>query len=328
LRQVSRRGEALWPGPRRETEFDVLGLGEISLDEICLIDDLASVGRLDKAPVHEFERRAGGTIATSVLGCARLGLRCGLMGARGKDEAGILALEPLAAAGVDLSGVREFGQVATRTAVILVDRHTAARTVLFHRDPRLSLSMNAAEAGALRREEILRTRALLLDTSDPEAAVWAAGIAREAGIPVVLDADRPWPNPEALLSRVDFPVVPEHMAEEFSGTGKLEDGLRALLRNGAKLAVATRGARGALALSRDTEWTESPGFDIEPVDTTGAGDAFRAAFSAALLDGLDTARVLEFANAAGALNCLALGAQSGLPTPPELDSLMRVRSRR
>jgi sulfofructose kinase len=323
---MSTRREALWPGLRRETELDVVGLGEISLDEICLVDDLPGIGLRDKAPLHGLERRAGGTIATSILACARLGLRSGLMGSTGKDEAGALAREPLAAGGVDLSGVRQLARVATRTAVILVDRRSGSRTVLFHRDPRLSLG--AGKGARLRRDEILRARALLLDTSDPEAAFWAAGVAREAGIPVLLDADRPWPKPQALLSRVDFPVVPEHMAEEFSGTGKIEDGLQALLQYGARLAVATRGERGALALSCDTEWIESPGFAIEPVDTTGAGDAFRAAFAAGLLEGLGTSHVLELANAAGALNCLALGAQTGLPTRPELRALMRRQPRR
>ena len=323
---MSAAGEALWPGPHRRTELDVVGLGEISLDEICLVDDLAGVGLLDKAPLREFERRAGGTIATSVLACARLGLRGSLLGATGKDEAGALARDPLAAAGVDLSGVRELARVATRTAVILVDRHKGARCVLFHRDPLLSLS--AGGGAKLQPEEIVHARALLLDTSDPEAALWAAGVAREAGIPVLLDADQPWPNPQALLSLVDFPVVPQHMAEEIGGTGNVRDGLRALLQSGAKLAVATRGEQGALALSRDTEWLESPGFAIEPVDTTGAGDAFRAGFTAGLLEGLNASQVLELANAAGALNCLALGAQAGLPTRPELDVLIRSQPRR
>lgn len=301
------------------SELDVVGLGEISLDQVCVLDRVSSLRASDKLPLQSLERRPGGAVATAVLGCAHLGLRSGLIGATGKDEAGRLSLAPLSAAGVDLSGVREVADAATREAVILVDRPTGDRSVLFHRDRRLSL-----EAGSLGREEVLRARALLLDTSDPEAAIWAAGIARSAGIPVLLDADSAWPEPETLLSRVDFPVVSQRLAEEFGGTGKVRDGLRALSAQGATLAVATLGERGTLALS-GTEWIESAGFAIEPVDTTGAGDAFRAGFIWGVLAGKSAVEVLEVANAAGALNCRALGAQAGLPAAAEVEALVRQR---
>lgn len=313
---------ALWSVVREthgEPELDVVGLGEISLDRVCVVDDLSAVGSVDKAPLHSLERHPGGTIATALLGCAQLGLRSGLIGATGDDEAGELARSSLAAAGVDLSGTREIEGAATREAIILVDRRSGDRSVLFRRDPALALPLGR---GGLDRNEILRARALLLDTSDPEASLWAAGVARSAGIPVVLDADRAWPQAEALLSLVDFPVVSERLAEEFAGTGSVREGLRAISSHGATLAVATRGERGSLALS-DTGWIESEGFAIEPVDTTGAGDAFRAAFVWGVLAGMSAERVLEVANAAGALSCLALGAQAGLPMSADVAELVR-----
>jgi hypothetical protein len=143
---------------------------------------------------------------------------------------------------------------------------------------------------------------------------------------VLLDADRPWPNSAALLSLVDFPVVSERLAEELGETGRVRDGLRVLRSRGARLAVATLGERGALALS-DEGWIESAGFSVAAVDTTGAGDAFRAGFVWALLAGKSAAQVMEVANAAGALNCLAPGAQSGLPSADDVRTLLRDQPR-
>jgi len=68
-----------------------------------------------------------------------------------------------------------------------------------------------------------------------------------------------------------------------------------------------------------------PAFSVEVRDTTGAGDAFRAGFIWALLEGLPVAAVLEAASAVAALNCTALGAQGGLPMRQELEAFLQSR---
>ena len=65
-----------------------------------------------------------------------------------------------------------------------------------------------------------------------------------------------------------------------------------------------------------------PGFRITPADTTGAGDAFAAAFLHAHYGGGDIAAALTFANAAAALSTLKVGAQSGLPGEAEVQALL------
>jgi sugar/nucleoside kinase (ribokinase family) len=76
--------------------------------------------------------------------------------------------------------------------------------------------------------------------------------------------------------------------------------------------VLTRGERGAVALSGDRV-LEVPALEIQAVDTTGAGDVFRGAFAAALLEGLGARETLAFASAAAGLACLGRGAQGALP---------------
>jgi sugar/nucleoside kinase (ribokinase family) len=88
------------------------------------------------------------------------------------------------------------------------------------------------------------------------------------------------------------------------------------------MVIATCGADGSLTWSQG-QMFRTPGVAIDVVDTTGAGDAFRAGFASALVHlGPDAALedVLRFANATGALNCRVVGAQAGLPS---LDDVMR-----
>jgi sulfofructose kinase len=296
---------------------DLLGLGQASIDHVGTVDGLPPLG--GKTAMLAYELLPGGQVATAMLAAARLGLRASYVGSVGSDVAGDLVLAPLAGAGVDVTGVRRVPGASTRLAVILVDRATGERTVLGFRDPRLRL--RAADAPTVRVSD---ARCLLVDAEDPEASLAAAAAARRVGVPVVADVDAGGAGVEALLAATDFPLVSRSFAETFGLDGTVRSGLRRLLDLGAKLAVATLGDRGSLALGRDRE-IAAAAFPIAPRDTTGAGDVFHAAFAWGLLEGLDGEPLLRAANAAAALSCRGLGAQGGLPTRAELDAFLRER---
>jgi sulfofructose kinase len=294
----------------------VLAVGENSFERVCL---LGGPPRFPgKAPLLEERDLPGGQIATAALACARLGLRTAYVGAVGDDRAGELALEPLRRAGIDLSGVRRVLGAASRRALVLVDRATGDRSVLERRDPRLALG-----PGDLPPERIAASRLLLLDASEPSLAAAVLPIARAAGTAVVLDADRPQRDLLALLRECEFPIVSEGFAEEIASDGRVRTGLRSCAGPRTRLAVATRGERGALAWD-GKGFLESPAFRMKVVDTTGAGDVFHAGFAWALLGGAPAPRALRVANAAAALACRALGAQGALPEPAEIERLLKA----
>lgn len=291
-------------GGSTRPEVDVVGLGENSLDRVCTVTGALHEGA--KLPMDDLVKQPGGQVATALLGVARLGLRCAFVSSVGDDGDAEIALSPLREAGVELDGVRVVEGAATRSAVVIVRAETGERTILWRRDARLGL-----DTSKLRADEIRRGRALLVDITDPDASRWAVGVAREAGRPVVLDADARWPGAESLLAQVDFPVVSKGFAEEW-GDGCVLEGLAALEKLGARAAVATLGEFGAIARV-EGRFVRSPAFAVEARDTTGAGDAFHAGFIWGVLAGRDVDAVLRAANAAAALNCGAFGAQGGLP---------------
>jgi len=314
------------PAPaRRSPPLDVVGLGECSLDHVCVVPRHPQRG--EDLDLVRYDRRPGGQVATAVLGCARLGLRTAFAGAVGDDPGAEEILRPLREAGVDVAGVRRVAGAPSRTALVLVEERGGERTVLGYRDPRLALRPEQLDAGLL-----CRGRVLHLDARDPEAAAWACQRARERGVAVVLDADRCWAGWEALLRSVDFPIVSRSFAEECGGTGSARDGLRRLAELAPRLAVVTLGDRGAMAARGRQIWS-SPAFAVDARDTTGAGDAFRAGFVWALLrsgpgteDALDVVSLLRAANAVAALNCTAFGAQGGLPEPRDVERLLATGS--
>ena len=298
-----------------------MGLGECALDHVgVLADGLPEFA--GKRALVDYRQMPGGQVATTLLGASRLGLRAGFVGAVGDDDAARRVLAPLEGAGIDLSRVRRLPGVATQLAMILIDRRSGERTLVWYRDPELQLGADDVDPTF-----VASARALHVDTGHPAAAEAAARAARTAGIPVVLDADARRPGLEGLLRQVDFPIVSQSFAENTSGDASVLAALAALVREGARMAVVTLGEAGAIAQIGDRQ-IRSPAFAVEARDTTGAGDAFRAGFLLGMLAGQDPERTLEWGHAVAALNCTGLGAQGGLPDRATLDAFLAGQRRR
>lgn len=305
-------GSPLLPRAARAAPFDVVGLGQCSIDHVAIVDGFPPYA--GKVAMREYRRLPGGQIATALLACARLGLRTSFLSTVGDDGVAESVLGPLRSAGVDVSRVAEIAGATSQLALIIVDVRTGERTVVWHRDPRLALRKER-----IARADLERGRALHLDAGDPDAASWAAREARACGVAVFADVDTVAPGVDDVLRAVDFPIVSTQFAEQRFGGPK--EALRGLAELGARYPVVTLGERGAIGGSADAPLA-SPAFRVDVRDTTGAGDVFHGAFIAAALEGADAERALRIANGAAAMNCRALGAQGGLPTRAELDAFL------
>ncbi len=293
--------------PRIGRPVDVVGFGENSIDLVAVVP--RHPDRNSKVAVRDWQELPGGQIASAMAACARLGCRTRYVGRFGNDARGDVGLQSLEREGVDTAFSQRVPGVASRACVILVDERNGERTVVFHRDPRLALPPAALPADAIRDG-----RVLLVDATDLAAATRAADIARESGIPVIADVDTVVPGIDALLSGVDIVIAAEAFPAAFIGVGDTGAALNALAAALPRAAVVcvTLGKEGSLARCDDRE-VRTPGFTVECLDSTGAGDVFRAGFVAAWVRGGDTAEledVLRYANAAAALSCRGLGARS------------------
>jgi sugar/nucleoside kinase (ribokinase family) len=293
----------------------VVGLGQISLDRVAALPRWPRAGE-KLALAAPVALRPGGQMASAVLAAVRLGVSGRLVAAVGDDADAELALAPLREAGVDLTRIRRVAGAATRSALVLVDER-GERSVLGHRDPRLAL-----QPADLSREAIREARVLLVDGEDPDAASWAIAVAREAGVASVLDVERCDPDRLALATSADFPIVSESFCADAKETDPVSDeavraGLARLAGGRARMAVVTRGPRGAVAWF-EGGILEQPAIAVAAIDSTGAGDVFRGAFAWALLRAESASRALALAATAAALACRGQGAQGALPTAEDV----------
>jgi sugar/nucleoside kinase (ribokinase family) len=152
--------DLLWNEWHRPHRVDVVGIGQSAIDQVVVVEGPPEF--TGKKRIVDVTRLPGGQIATALLACTRLGLSAALVSVVGDDAASEIVLEPLRVAGVDLTGVRVVPGVDSQLSVIVVDRKTGERTVLWHRDSRLSMRVRE-----VRRDEIEQGRVLHIDAQMP-----------------------------------------------------------------------------------------------------------------------------------------------------------------
>jgi sulfofructose kinase len=302
-------------------EFDVAGVGLNATDTLILLPHFPEYG--GKVPFDGEVVSPGGQVASALVACARLGLRAKYIGAVGDDERGRIQMESLRAAGVDVEHVRVRAGCATQSAYILVDRTTGERTILWRRPEALALAPEEIPT-----EAITCARLLHIDGHDTAGVACAAAIARRAAIPVTVDVDTIYAGFDKVLPNVDYLIASTEFPSRWTGE---RDPFAALERiqneYGMRVAAMTLGAAGALARF-DGRFHYSPGFVVDCVDTTGAGDVFHGAFCYAVLQHMSIPDALDFSNAMAALNATALGARGGIAPAEQAAGLIRRGERR
>ncbi|HET8923950.1 MAG TPA: PfkB family carbohydrate kinase [Candidatus Acidoferrum sp.] len=297
---------------------DLAGVGLNATDTLIPIEHFPAPG--SKVEIRSANILPGGQVATAVMACRHWGLRTRYVGKVGDDSAAALHRAEFARAGVEAHLLTAPG-CASQQAYILVD-DSGERTVLWEHDGRLTLRPEELE-----RDWIINSRALHVDGHDTAAATVAAGWARAAGIPVIADLDELYAGVEALLENVDYLIASRDIPGKLMADDDLQESLPALLnRYGCRLTAATLGHEGVLAWD-GTQFHYASAYRISPVDTTGAGDIFHAGFIYGLLQGWSLPRQLDFACAAAALNCTAIGARGGIQSLETIERLMAVGAR-
>jgi len=298
---------------------DVVGVGINATDTIIRLPHFPTVD--SKVEIISAETMPGGQVASAIVACRRWGLRARYVGKIGEDAAAQLQIDEMENEGVEACWIVAPG-CDSQSAYILVDESSGERTVLWKRDSSIALV-----PGDLKREWIWDARVLLIDGHDTEASATAARWAKQEGLEVVGDFDNRYPGVEAVLEFTDFPVTSKDFPERLTGNKDLLESLPTIFRRfKCRLIAATLGRLGVLAWD-GARFFLRPGFRVDAVDTTGAGDIFHGAFLYGLARQQPIEETLEFACAAAALNCMAPGARGNIAPLAEIEKLRRTGER-
>mgnify|MGYP000073689132 CR=1 FL=1 len=297
-----------------------------------LVDFLPRAGG-SLADAETLDRRAGGAPANVAVGLAQLGHAPWFWTRVGTDPFGDFLVDTLDGHGVPLRFVER--DPTAKTTLAFVDDGAEEATFSFYRDGTADTRL---EPGRVPEKTVQAVDAVYVGSvtlaSEPArtATVDLVERAHAAGRTVVLDLNF---RPELWTDGVFERVVIDLLADVDVVTATRED-LRtlsfvdatadpktlaaALCERGPSAAFLTLGEAGAAALARSgapfaAGTATHDGYDVDAVDTTGAGDAFTAGMLASLAEGTrDLSATLSFANAVAAASTTATGAMTALPT--------------
>lgn len=276
-------------------------------------EDLIQLEFLDLGP--------GGACNVAIM-AARFGAEVVCLGELGQDRFGDIVLEGLQAEGIDTSSIARVESSSTPLAGVVVDQ-AGEPAYLGYRG-----SLQLGKLAPAWRETIRSADGLFADgwiehAAASEMILEAFSIAQSAGVPTFFD---PGPgNPQQdlgwqrqALSQTDVLLLNEQEAARLSGA---HDPGQALLDLGPQLVLIKRGAAGCLVVAEHHQATQ-PGYPVEVLDATGAGDSFDAAAIYGYLSGLDGEQLAKLANATGAAKVRKRGTGRNLPTIEEIQRIL------
>jgi len=308
---------------------DVVVVGAINVDMVVASPTLPGPG--ETVVGRRVERHGGGKGANAAVAAARAGARVRLIGAVGRDDDGVRALDELRAAGIDLSGV-----------AVLTDEVTGVALISVSADGENQIAVGAGANAAVTAQHVRRALAevlpnagcVLVSTEIPGAVVLVAvEAASTAGVPCILN---PAPViPELAASFIHQPLLTPNAPEsaeldrlvglgtipstvvlddpDMSLQGRTDTARRLAKRTGAPV-VTTLGGLGALVVEPSGAVRHVPARLASARDTTGAGDTFNGVLATRLAHGDDLARAVLLATTAASLSVTHLGAREGMPT--------------
>jgi len=305
-----------------EEKNEILVVGSINMDLVVRARQMPLPGET----IHGkgFTITPGGKGANQAVAVARLGGKCRMIGRVGEDAFGRTLLEGLKAEGIDCQYVKPTPAVSTGVAMIVVDAAGENAIIL---DGGANSLLTPDDLFS-KSDAFKQAAVVLLQLELPIPTVRATiELARSHGCKVILDPAPAGRQVPEELYKVDILTPNTIEAEIITGTLAIEQRIDKivatdLIARGPSAVVLKLGPRGSLVVTADGHFYTVPPYQINVVDTTGAGDAFTAALAVAVCRGDKLHAAAKFANAAGALACTKFGAQVSMPTAADVGILM------
>ncbi len=272
-----------------------------------------------------FKMGPGGKGSNQGVAAQRAGAEVCMITKVGRDPFGRIALDNFINEKMDTSLVFEDEYYETGAALIMVDENSGQNKILVSLGACNNITPENMEAAGrgMERADFFLTQ---LETN-MEAIEQGIDMAYKKGMKIILNPAPVQPVSDELLKKLDFITPNEIEASVLTGIDiKTKDDIRAAAEvfqnKGVKNVIITMGSEGSYARTRDEELF-IPVIPVDPVETTGAGDAFNGGFVTALAEGMDFFKAAYIGNIAGCLSVTRLGTAPAMPYREEIDRYIK-----
>jgi sulfofructose kinase len=303
--------------PHQKCTMKIVGVGQCSLDYLTLVDSFPE--KDTKKEVLLWEEQGGGPVATALVALKRLGADCAFYGVIGDDREGVKIRQSLVDEGVDTGGLVIRDNTVSQKAFIVIEKRSGKRTIFWRRPSGDELMPDDLGNDFLKGADFL-----LLDGLMKDVSLAAARRAKEMRVPVMIDAGRLREGMLDIAELCDYIVASEEFAKELGYDRDAGRFLDILQKHRFGLTTITLGKKGSITF-HGRETIAVPAYDVEEVDTTGAGDVFHGGYIFGILNQWDIIATVRFASAMAAIKCQKAGGRAGIPGSEEVAQFLRER---
>lgn len=290
-------------------------VGITVMDRIYYVEALPTEG--GKYVAKRYTEVGGGPAATAAVAAAKLGAQVDFIGRVGDDDTGNSLLAELESLGVNTRYTRRYNDAKSSQSAIMVDAQ-GERIIVNFPSPDL-----LPDADWLNEIDFSQWDVVLADVRWHEGAKRAFTLARQAGVMTLLDGDVTPQNISELVALSDHAAFSEPGLVRLTGIKDIDAALKQAqtLTNGH--VYVTRGREGCDWIN-NALLQHQPGFTVDVVDTTGAGDVFHGALAFSLASGTPKAEAVRFASGVAALKCTRPGGRAGIPDCDQTRSFLSL----
>src|SRR5699024_2149982 len=286
-------------------------VGSINMDMVTTTKKMPDQG--ETVLGETFEMYPGGKGANQAIAAARLGANVSMIGAVGQDDFGHSLLSHFESEGVNREGIKIIPGASTGIATIILSENDNRIIVSSGANAELTPTMVERVSDQLLNSDII----LLQFEVSMEVVRFTVDFASKHKIPVIVNPAPFQSMPEDILIKATY--FPPNDIELLSMTDlPLFDSIKNKM-------IVTKVEQGDQYTSKSGEQVTVPAYQVQVVDTTGAGDTFNGALVTELARTNSMTESIKFANAAAALSIGRLGAQGGMPRRSDVDKFMSYK---
>jgi len=297
--------------------FDVVCFGALNMDKLYRVNRIAR--EEEESFIIDFKETPGGSAANTAVGLARLGLKVGFIGKVAEDREARLLLKDFHDEKVDTKGIVVSKRGRSGVVMGYVDKR-GDRALYVDPGVNDSLEFEEIDFEYAKNTDILHLTSFVADKpfqAQTELLKHGSDV-KVSFDPGELYARRGLASLKPMIER-SFVMFPnENEVKLLTGQG-YERGSEILLDAGANIVVVTLGGRGCYVTDGRETHIVKP-YEVEVVDTTGAGDAFSAGFLYGLIKNKDLYECGKLGNFVASRCLQKVGAREGLPTISNLES--------
>ena len=300
--------------------FDVVGFGALNVDKLFKVNKFAKAE--DEIFIQEYAEACGGSAANAAVGLARLGCNVGYIGKVGCDREGDLLIQDFLKAGVDINGTIRTEQGESGSVLGFVDKK-GARALYIKPGVNDTITLDEMNVRYASRAQFLHFTSFVGNKSFQTQKKLLDAILNNTEVsfdPGALYARKGYSTLEPILKKT-YVLMPNAIELELL-TGKVDycKGADLMVGRGVKIVAVKLGGDGCYVTDGRERHLIDP-FEVNVVDTTGAGDAFCAGFLYGLVNGKTLFECGRLGNFVASRCVMKMGARAGLPFAKDLELL-------